>query len=237
MGNAKDIHMMKHSKFVFTVVTLLLSLISFSGASWAQGTKPEISNVDASLQELNNKEALAQAQIRPLQVSTEQLKLESDKIKAALTQNESQLAALKDTSLTLSLKIFEELVLKHAQGGCVITQSTSNPYEFNISKGDTKIRFVLAAENSVKKPTIKKIIVNNTEVVEYSQPGWSDKNSSAETFRATIQIAVKTSENEETRILRSTFNGERIDERGLLGLFLQPLPAESPVSCYLGGFL
>jgi hypothetical protein len=216
-------------------MTAFVVVALFSISSVAQ-EEEELSHVDNVLENLNAKEALAQAQLKPLQATSEVLKSEAEKIKTLAKQNETLMAALKDPSVPLTLKAFEEIVtnINSLRGKCQITQSSTNPYEFIVATEKVKIRFLLANEDSAKKPIVKKAMVNSVPVIHYEQPGWSDKNSSAETFRAVIETSVKTSETEHEEILRLTFNGETVDDRSFFTKLTSAAPpAESPITCIL----
>jgi hypothetical protein len=218
-----------------SLVTAFAVLVISSSACFAQ-EQEELSHVDNVLEDLNAKEAQAQAELKPLQATSEVLKSEAEKIKALAKQNETMIAALKDPSVPLTLKAFEELVtnINSLRGKCQITQSSTNSHEFIVATEKVKIRFLLANEESEKKPIVKKALVNGVPVIHYEQPGWSDKSSTAETFRSVIETSVKTSEKEHEEILRLTFNGETVDDRNFFAKLTSAAPpAETPITCIL----
>ena len=204
-----------------------LTLVALVAPAHAQNTEDE-AHMDSLIEALQVQQEQVKEKAAPLEAEVESIKTEQEKLKARLSVVETErTAVLADISLTLDLRSIEVL-FQQKHGDCKITKGAIDG-EFFVEKRDQKLRFLIAPEEHAKHPVAKLTNGSENPIIEFEQPGWSDKDAKKDyPFVGLVRMDKKSK-----RIIRSTFRGESVENRFLGGFGRPALPPETDITCVL----
>lgn len=222
---------MKRLKRLSLLSISIVTAITFVSSSWAQNEEDE-AQIDSLIEALDIQKSQVKDKIQPLETEAESIKKEQEKLNARLSQLETDKSVIQSEEvLTVDLRSIQSLfALEH--GKCII-KSTDNPGEFLVQKGNSKIKFIIAPEDSSKRPTSKLTAQN---VIHFAQPGWSESEPQQEIYRADVKM-----DRTSRKVIRSIFRGVNVEKNDdLVGNIIKfvtgnntPPPAAVDITCII----